>query len=64
MRNLIPDAAELKLMPDAAKGAESVSTDLNSTAIWEAIRIRELTLMPVMEERLRSPLPSRWGINE
>ena len=64
MRALIPDPVGLELVPDAAEPADAVSVDLNSTAILEAIRVRELTQMSVLQDNLQSRASSHWGINE
>ena len=64
MRTLIPDPPELELTPDATESPEAVSANLNSTAVFEAIRIRELTQTLGMKEILQSWPSSHWGINE
>jgi hypothetical protein len=64
MRAFIPEPAELELLPDATEASEAVSADLNSASIFETIRVRELTLPPVMKEILQSSPSSHWGINE
>ena len=64
MRALIPDSAEAEPTPEAAEASEAVSADLNSASILETIRVRELTLTPVMKEILQSQPSSHWGINE
>ena len=64
MRALIPDPVGLELVPDAAEAADAIRADLNSISILEAIRVRELTLTPVMKEILQSSPSSHWGINE
>ena len=64
MSPFIPDRAELELTPDATEASEAVSADLNSTSVFETIRVRELTLTLVMKEILQSRPSSHWGINE
>jgi hypothetical protein len=64
MRTLIPDPAELELTPDATESPEAVSANLNSASVFETIRVRELTLTPIMKEILQSRPSSHWGINE
>ena len=64
MRALIPDPVGLELVPDAAEAVDAVSADLNSTAILEAIRVRELTRTSVREDIFHSRASSHWGINE
>jgi hypothetical protein len=64
MRAFIPEPAELELIPDATEASEAVTADLNSASIFETIRVRELTLKPVMKEILQSSPFSHWGINE
>ena len=53
MNALIPDPAELKLMPAAPKASEAVVAELNSASILEAIQVRESTLTPIVEKFLR-----------
>jgi hypothetical protein len=64
MKALIPDPSELELTPDATEASEAVNADLNSTSVFETIRVRELTLTLVMKEILQSRPSSHWGINE
>jgi hypothetical protein len=64
MSAFIPDRAELELTPDATEASEAVSADLDSALIFEAIRVRELALTPVMKEILQPQPSSHWGINE
>ena len=64
MKALIPDPSELELIPDATEASAAASADLNSASIFETIRVRELTLTPVMKEILQSRPSSHWGINE
>ena len=60
----IPDRAELELIPDATEASEAAIADLNSASILETIRVRELTLTPVMKGILQSSPSSHWGSNE
>jgi hypothetical protein len=64
MRAFIPEPAELELIPDATEASEAAIADLNSASILETIRVRELTLTPVMKGMLQSSPSSHWGINE
>jgi hypothetical protein len=64
MLALIPDPVGLELVPDAAEAVGAVSADLNSTAILEAIHVRELAQTSVLEDILQSRASSHWGINE
>ena len=64
MRALIPDSVGLELVTDAAEPADAVGADLNSTSILEAIRVRELTQISVLQDNLQSRASSHWGINE
>ena len=64
MRALILDPSELELTPDATEASEAASADLNSTSVFETIRVRELTLTHVLKEILQSRPSSHWGINE
>jgi hypothetical protein len=64
MRAFIPEPAELELIPDATEASEAVIADLDSASIFETIRVRELTLTPVMKGILQSSPSSHWGINE
>ena len=64
MRALIPDPPELELTPDATEPSQAVSAELNPTSILETIRVREITLTPLMKEILQFRPSSHWGINE
>jgi hypothetical protein len=64
MRAFIPEPADLELIPDATEASEAAIADLNSASILETIRVRELTLTPVMKEILQCSPSSHWGINE
>jgi hypothetical protein len=59
-----PDRAELELTRDATEAAEAAAADLNSSSIFETIRVRELALTPVMKESLQPQPSAHWGINE
>ena len=64
MNQPIVDPTELEFTRDVAKRSEAAVVELESASLLEAIRVRELTLMPVMREHLRSRPSSHWGINE
>ena len=64
MNQPIVDPSELEFMRDVAKRSEPVVAQLESASLLEAIRVRELPLMPVMREHLRPQSYSHWGINE
>ena len=64
MRAFIPEPAELELIPDAMEASEAAIADLNLASILETIRVRELTITPLMKEILQSSPSSHWGINE
>ena len=64
MNQPIVDPTELEFMRDVAKRSGAVAAELESASFLEAIRVRELTLMPVMREHLRFRSVSHWGINE
>jgi hypothetical protein len=64
MKALPPDPSELELTPAATEASAAASADLNSTSAFETIRVRELTLTPVMKDILKSRPSSHWGINE
>jgi hypothetical protein len=64
MNELIVDPTKLEFMPVGARASEAKVAELESAAFREAIRVRELTLMPVMRENLQSRPSSHWGINE
>jgi hypothetical protein len=64
MNALIDDPAEPGVMPDALKGSEAVAAELDSASMVEAIRVRESTLTPLMENILQFRPASHWGLNE
>jgi hypothetical protein len=64
MNALIPEPADLELMPDAAKTSEALVAKLDSTSTLEAIQVRASTVTPFMEEILQFRPSSHWGINE
>jgi len=64
MNPLIADPAGLKLAPDVSNAVEALVTEMDSTAILEAVQARESTLTPNMQKILQFRPHSRWGINE
>jgi hypothetical protein len=64
MNALIPEPADLEVVPDAAKTAGALVAKLDSTFTLEAIQVRASTITPFMEDILQFRPSSHWGINE
>ena len=63
MNRLIPNPAELELVPDEAKASDSVAAELDLASVLEVIEARALIIAPLMGKILFRP-SSHWGINE
>jgi hypothetical protein len=63
MKRLIPNRAELELVPDEAKASDAVAAELDLASVLEVIEARALTSTPLME-KIRFRPSSHWGINE
>lgn len=64
MDALIPDPAQLALMPEGVKALEAAGAEPDLTSSLAAMEVRATTLTRVMEEILQFRPSSRWGINE
>jgi hypothetical protein len=64
MNEKIVEPTELGFLPHAVEVLGAVGTDLDSASIFETIRVREVTLTPIMREILEPRPSSHWGINE